>query len=273
MSARSVARALAPPVLVSLLHRWSGRTLRFAGRPADWHEATLMSGGYDADGILARVVQATRDVVSGRARYERDGVLFDEPDYPFAMLTALLRAAAADNGRLNVIDFGGSLGSTYRQCRPLLDGLTSIGWCVVEQASFVAAGQAEFGTAELRFAGSLHDVPQAEGAPVILASSVLQYLPDPAAVLRDFAASSARHLVVDRTPLSGEPADRLCVQHVPSHIYEASYPCWILSRERLLHGLSRDWRLVCDFPCPEGTARTEDGLPFEFRGLILERQS
>jgi len=30
---------------------------------------------------------------------------------------------------------------------------------------------------------------------------------------------------------------------------------------------------VCDYPSPEGAARTTDGLPFEFRGLILEKTS
>ncbi|MEP7056561.1 MAG: hypothetical protein ABI809_02155, partial [Caldimonas sp.] len=91
-------------------------------------------------------------------------------------------------------------------------------------------------------------------------------------VLREFAAAQARHLIIDRTPLGSQAADRLCIQHVPKHLHATNYPCWILSRSRLLEQLSLDWRMVCEFPCAEGIARTDDGLRFEFRGLILERK-
>ena len=232
-----------------------------------------MSSGYGSANILERVTQATRAVVSGAARYERDSVLFNEPDYPFPLLAALLRVAARDRGRLDVVDFGGSLGSIYRQCRPLLAGLSPIRWWVIEQAAFVASGTAEFSSEELQFADLLAEIPPNEGQRVILASSVLQYLEDPSATLQEFDNSSAQHLIVDRTPLSAQATDRLCIQHVPKQIYAASYPCWILSKSKLLEQLSRNWRLVCDFPGADGIARTDDGVPFEFRGLVLERRS
>lgn len=272
MTSLSLLRAWTPPVLLDLFHRVRGRRLRFAGRPVDWHDATCRSAGYDAHAILSKVIEATRAVVSGRARFERDGVLFDEADYPFAVVTGLLRAAGAE-ARLNVIDFGGSLGSTYRQCRPLLDRLACLRWWVVEQPAFVAAGRSEFSTAELGFANAVAEVPRNGEPCVVLASSVLQYLQDPDAAIAAFGACDAHHLVIDRTPVGEQPVDRLCVQIVPRHIYAASYPCWIFSRERLFERLARDWRLVCEFPCPEGAARTDDGLPFEFRGFILERKA
>src|SRR3546814_16397621 len=101
-----------------------------------------MSSGYSESAILDRVRTATRAVVAGEAAYERDSVLFDKADYPFALITALLRAAASADMRLDVIDFGGSLGSTYRQCRPLLDAVQPPQWHVVEQPHFVAFGRA-----------------------------------------------------------------------------------------------------------------------------------
>jgi putative methyltransferase (TIGR04325 family) len=186
-------------------------------------------------------------------------------------MSGLLRAAALEGGRLRVVDFGGSLGSVYRQCRSMLEGLTSIRWTVIEQEAFVIAGRAEFTTDELRFERAIEDVPNDEQT-VIMASSVLQYLEDPAAALDTFAQSAARHLIIDRTPMGAQSSDRLCVQYVPAHIYPGSYPCWILSRSRLMDGLLRAWNVVCDFPCAEGTARTDDGLEFEFRGVILERK-
>ncbi len=272
MSARRLVKGLMPPLLLEQVRRWSGSTLRFAGRPANWAEASRMSGGYDAANILEHVVRATRAVVSGAAPYERDSVLFDEPEYPFAVLAALWRAASRQDA-LDVVDFGGSLGSSYRQCRSFLSGLQTLRWRVVEQASFVAAGRQEFSTDELGFFGALTELPPAVGPRVALVSGVLQYLEHPREVLDALSGIGARFLVVDRTPMCDADADRLCVQHVPSQIYAASYPCRLLSRPLLLAYLSDRWAVHCDFPCAEGARTTDDGFPFEYRGLILERRS
>jgi len=107
---------------------------------------------------------------------------------------------------------------------------------------------------------------------VTLVSSVLQYLEDPFEMLEQLSKLPAGHMIIDRTPMSDQSHDRLCIQHVPAHIYKASYPCWIFSHRGLLDRLSSRWRLVADYLSPEGAAHTEDGLAFEFRGLILERK-
>src|SRR3546814_11435494 len=72
-------------------HKWRGQALRFGGTPQGWNEAARMSSGYSESAILDRVRTATRAVVAGEAAYERDSVLFDKADYPFALITALLR--------------------------------------------------------------------------------------------------------------------------------------------------------------------------------------
>lgn len=231
-----------------------------------------MSGGYSDANIIARVAAATREVVSGRAAYERDSVLFYEPAVPFHTVSTLLRSAARDGGQLEVIDFGGSLGSTYRQCRPFLAGLSRLQWHVVEQASYVDAGRREFSTAELHFHTSIGEVPAAATPFTFVFSSVLQYLEHPDDALRSLQALPCRHLMIDRTTFSRQPDDRLCIQHAPKRVYNASYPCWILSKDRVLRLLSPHWEIISDFPNAEGSHRTSDGLPFEFRGLILERR-
>jgi putative methyltransferase (TIGR04325 family) len=271
MTGRAFVRDLLPPLLTRQWLRWSGRSLRFAGQPADWAEAQRQSGGYDAADILDRVRQATRAVVSGQARYERDAVLSDEPEYPFAVIAALLRAADPQ-GRLDVVDFGGSLGSSYRQCRPLLDRLSHLRWHVVEQPSFVAAGRQEFSTEELGFSESLATLPPPLGPRVVLASSVLQYLAQPYALLDEIGALGASGLVIDRTPMGNTDDDRLCIQHVPAQIYRASYPCRLLSRPKLLAHLQAVWTVRAEFTGFEGLRSTDDGLPFEYRGMLLDRK-
>lgn len=229
-----------------------------------------MSTGYLEGSILDRVAEATRQVIAGKAAYERDAVTFNSPDYSFPLVAALLHAAATNQGRLDVIDFGGSLGSTYRQCRPFLRGLAQVRWQVIEQSNFVNLGQREFETDELTFYSSVSQLPTASGGKqVLLLSSVLQYLENPFAVLDELKRLPLSQNVIDRTPVSGQQENRLCVQKVPASIYKASYPCWILAKSQLLNVLSDRWGELCEFPCLDGQWSTDDGLDFEFRGFLF----
>ena len=264
---------LLPPAIRRLARRWAGRTLRFSSCPGGWDEAVRRSGGYSDPNIIDRVAEATRAVVAGRAVYERDSVLFHDSEFPFPVLAALLRAAALNGGRLHVIDFGGSLGSTYRQCRALLAGLAEVRWCVVEQPAFVDIGRREFSTDELSFASSIDELAGVPSGAVILASGVIQFLEKPHAMLERLTQLPASHFVIDRTCVSQSTEDRMSIQHVPAHVHIASYPCWIFSRSALHENLARDWRVLSDFTCADEATRTDDGLAFEFRGLIMERRA
>lgn len=272
MPAHRILRQLTPPLLLEGLRHVLRRQLRFVGDYANWGDARRDASGYDSEAIVERVAAATREVLAGRAAFERDSVLFTEPDYPFALLAGLLLAAARHGGELDVIDFGGALGGSYRQCLPFLKRLNRLNWTVVEQPVFVQRGQAEFTTDQLRFSTEVPLGPRTSA--VLLASSVLQYIEEPETVLGQFAATGASHLVIDRTPMRADTSrNQICVQQVPAGIYKASYPCWIFSREWLLARLSPDWEVVADFPCAEGRRSLASGEPFDFKGLILERRT
>jgi putative methyltransferase (TIGR04325 family) len=144
-------------------------------------------------------------------------------------------------------------------------------WTVIEQPGFVEAGRREFSTPELSFSKSMAEVPSGPQPPLLLASSVLQYLELTDPILAQWADSDATTLVIDRTPVGSGEKDALAIQHVPSHIYRASYPCWVLSRQHLLARLEADWTLLAEFDCPEGRRRLIGGADFEFRGFVLER--
>lgn len=272
MTATAVLRDWLPPALRRALGRAAGRSLHFVGGWASWDEAAAASRGYDDGAILDRVVSATREVVAGRAAFERDSVLFDHGQPPFQLLAPLLRHALRHGSRLDVVDFGGSLGSTYRQCHPFLPALETLRWHVIEQAPFVDAGRREFSAGPLGFHLDFESLPPAAAPRLLLASSVLQYLPRPLHLLRGLQGHGIDTLVLDRTPVWDGSEDRACVQHVPRRIYDASYPCWILSRQILLEHLSQDWRLVCEFDCPEGRHEASNGPAFEFKGFVWERR-
>lgn len=273
MTARDVAKLLLPPLVVQTLRRRRPDGLRFTGHPSSWAAALEESMGYSDVEILERVVVATREVVAGRAAYERDSVLFRDAAIPLQVVAGILRSAVQDSGRVVVIDVGGSLGSTYRHCRDFLGPVTSVRWEVVEQPAFVQVGQEEFTTAELRFHESIAAVPASAVPVTFLLSGVLQYLEEPADMLRSLSSRPSRHLIIDRTPISLHGDDRLCIQHAPRSVYNVTYPAWILSRDRLMGRLEPHWVLLSDEPGFDGRHETPDGLSFEFRSLIWERRS
>lgn len=268
-SARRIVRDLLPPALTRALTRPDPGALRFEDGFASWPDAVAAAGGYDESSILDSIGAATQEVVAGRAVFERDGVTFDHHEYRWPVAAGLLRSAAR-HGHLNVLDFGGSLGSSYRQYLPLLDGI-EVAWGVVEQDAFVAAGQA-FTTESLHFFTTISQCVAALQPNTALLSSVLQYLPDPYTVLAELNSLPIDTVIIDRTPMLDGAVDVVTVQHVPSSIYAASYPAWLLSRDRLISALP-GWSLVDEFPGIEPDMRTTGGVDFSWRGLLLTRES
>ena len=273
MTMRRVLRSLAPPILVSALRGRPPEGLQLVGSPTSWAEAAGGAAGYSDPEILERVVRATRLVLAGEAEFERDSVLFKGREVPLPVVAGILRAAARDDRRAHVIDVGGSLGSTYRQCRGFLNGLSSLQWDVVEQPTFVAAGRAEFETEELHFHEAVAEIAVGPVPATLLLSASLQYLEAPFELLSSLSAVSSRHLVLDRTPVSDADADRIYVQIPPPSVYASSYPSWVFSHNQLIERLAPDWVLVADQLGTDGRVTAADGLHCEYRAMIFERRS
>ena len=263
---RRIARDLLPPAVVRGLSARSSGGLVFQDGFGSWADAAAAAGGYDAQAILDQVRTATDEVVAGRSAMERDGVLFDRVELRWPVAGPLLWQAAVHHGSLRVVDFGGSLGSTYRQLSSLTDRL-DVRWAIVEQPAFVDAG-AGYADGRLSFHPTIADAVAAVSPTVALLSSVLQYLPDPHAVLADLASSGIEAIVLDRMPMTDAPADRPAVEHVPPQIYAGSYATWLLSEPLLLATLP-GWRVLDRFPGIEPVGRTTSGVAFDWRGFVL----
>jgi putative methyltransferase (TIGR04325 family) len=246
------------------VRRWRGRGIYY-GDYASWAAARADSAGYDDDGILEKTLAAARAVRDGRAAWERDSVLFSEPAANAPVLAALRRAAADGRG-LNLVDFGGALGSLWWQHRAWLADLGHVRWSVVEQPHWVEAGRREFTTDSLRFYATLDECCATERPTVVLLSSVLPYLERPHELLADIRRRDFRHVIVDRTAFTPRGRDRLTVQRVPASIYAASYPCWFFDRAELLRTFSPAWRVV-----EEWVTADEADIDGEHRGLHLEK--
>lgn len=246
---------LIPPVI----GRWRSAILRrqgMFGSYASWTEAARHADGYDDTVILERVRQSLGRVRDGKAVYERDGVLFDRVHHSYPLLAGLLHAAACRSNQLDVLDFGGSLGSSYFQCRRYLSPLARVSWNVVEQAGFVAVGRAEFESEVLHFFADIDACLATHRPNVLVLASVLQFLPDPAAIVAKLLATRFDAIVVDRTPMWHDPT-RITVQHVPAEIYgrPIRYPARIFNRDQLVDMFSA-YELGGEFTTNDGPVIT-----------------
>ncbi|HRU61236.1 MAG TPA: methyltransferase, TIGR04325 family [Bacteroidia bacterium] len=238
-----------------------------------WASAEADSQGYENAMILERVTAATRAVQEGRAAFERDAVTFPERAFDPAVLAALQAMVAESGGTIELIDFGGSLGSLYYQYRPLLNGVKELRWVVVEQPHFVERGKSITPPGELSFTHSLSEIPGGEVNRVLLLGSVLSYLPDPWEFIREAQVYRFRFILIDRTAcIRGRPT-RLTVQYVPETVYPASYPAWLFRETDLKNAFKSDYQLRSDSVSPFSSLRIqEDGAEVEWKSFFFERK-
>lgn len=233
-----------PPFLLKSLKK---RSRVWSGKYSSWKEATQDCDGYNQDQILKTVDSAMEKIVSGEYPYERDSVLFEEVQYSWPVLSGLLWSCALQ-GRLDVLDFGGSLGTVYYQNRSFLSMLPHR-WNVVEQSNYAALGKDKYETEHLRFHANLEECLNASVINTLLISSSLQYISEPENFLRDLVSKNIPVIILDRLSLINQSAHRLTKQTVPSEIYKASYPCWFFSEKRILVPILERYELVGKFDC------------------------
>lgn len=232
-----------------------------------WEAAQSDCEGYNTEEILQKVVEAARKVRDGKAVFERDSVLFFEKEENL-FITKALKIASNTEGVVRVLDFGGSLGSTYFQNRSFIPSLEK--WCVVEQEHFVALGKKEFEDSILSFELNIESAYQKITPQIVLLNSVLQYLDTPYEILESIEKLPIDYLLIERTPVADLPKDRITKQIVPNYIYKASYPSWIFSKKQLENTLLKNWEIIESQNAPYGLHHA-GGQPIELKNLFLRR--
>ena len=241
------------------------RSYGLSGNYYTWNEAVRNSTGYDNEIILNKTKKALLKVKNGEAVYERDSVLFDNVQYAWPLLSCLMWVAAQAKGNLNVLDFGGSLGSTYFQNRVFLRHLSDVRWNIIEQPKYVETGKKWFEDDHLKFYLRVEDCLAETQPNVIILSGVLQYLERPYDVLSKFLnLSDCGYIIIDRTSFWSGAFDKLGVQSIDRCIFDASYPMWVFSLEKFLKALDSA-TIIESFPC------FEDRLfGLQWKGFIVQ---
>ena len=234
-----------------LIRKLSGLFYGWHGNYKSWDEAKSKCRGYEEKLILDKVILSSLRVKNGEIPYERDSVPFDKIMYSFPVLAALMWIAGKNKNKLNVLDFGGSLGTSYYQNRYFLDSLSEANWCIVEQPHFVEEGNKLFANKNLHFFNSINDCLGQYAINAILLSSVIQYVEKPYELLEEIISKKINYIIIDRTIFIEKSKDRLTVQKVPSKIYKASYCCWLLSETKFLDFILQRYDLIYDFVIDE----------------------
>ncbi len=255
-------RDLIPPYF---LRKITGLFYGWHGNYSSWSNASKKCTGYDVPDILNKVKDSTLKVKNGQAVYERDSLIFDHIEYAFPLLSSLLWIAVRNEGKLNVMDFGGSLGSSYFQNKFFLDTIPDVNWCIVEQPEFVKTGTEYFEDQRLHFFSSTYECAKSYFIHAVLLSSVLQYLEEPYTLLEKIISQNIEYIIIDRTPFV-KGNDRITIQKVNKKIYKGSYPCWFFNLNKFLSVFSSRYELVLDFD-----AIDKANILSEFRGFVFRK--
>jgi len=237
-----------PPVLLNYI---TGFFYGWKGNFSTWNEAQKKCSGYDSDIIFSKVKKSLLKVKNGEAVFERDSFIFDKIHYSFPLLSGLSIVALKNNGKLSVLDFGGSLGSSYYQNKNIFEDIKDFDWCIVEQPHFVKEGINTFADNNLHFFYDVNSCMEKFKIDVLLLASVLQYLEDPYSFLDEIISKNIEYIIIDRTPILTKGEDRITIQKVPKNIYDAKYPCRIFNEQKLIDYLSAYYDLIFDFDSPE----------------------
>jgi putative methyltransferase (TIGR04325 family) len=250
-SMRKYLKMIVPPILTDVLNNYFQASQLpesgWFGNYSSWEEASAECSGYHSEIILEKVRSSALKVKNGEAVFERDSVVFNRIDYSFPLLTCLMWIAAQNKGKLNIIDFGGSLGSTYFQNYQLLKCLDELSWNIIEQPNFVSVGKKEFETHQLKFFTSIESCLEGDKPRAILLSGVLQYLEKPHDFLKNLICYNFEYIIVNRTSFIDDTKDKLTIQNIPEKIYSGSYPSWFFNFQHFMKVFENKYEIMFEF--------------------------
>ena len=242
----------------------------WSGNYESWQDAMKDCTGYDDPSITEKVLSSILATKDQSDRYERDtSIIEGTPDFAFSSLR-WIKSFAKDN-KINLVDFGGSLGSSFFQLKPFLDDY-SVSWNIVEQAHVAVVGKSKLENDQLKFFSNIQNIPNASSISTFFSSSAIQYLQDPYKVLHDLNLGRFNYLIFDRLSVLESDKDRLTIQVVPKKRYKAIYPCWFLSKKKFLNYLNElGFILIDSFSALGGNIATRSIPRSEYRAFILEK--
>ncbi|TQD23856.1 TIGR04325 family methyltransferase [Methanolobus vulcani] len=272
---KSILKCLTPPILWSSLQKLHNSKYGWFGDYNSWTDANKCAVGYDNDIILQKVKSSLLKVKNNEAIYERDSVLYDKIEYSWPLLASLLWIAGQNNNNLNIIDFGGSLGSTYFQNKKFLSSLNDLKWNIVEQANFVECGKSYFEDNTIKYYFNIDTCLEENNPNTLLFSSSIQYIEKPYDFLTKILEYQFEYIIFDLTGIViGEDRDILTIQKIHPGIYKASYPCWFFDKKKLLNTFANKYTLIEEFNNQLGqNIEIDNRFHAKYQGFIFKKRT
>lgn len=247
-----------PNYLIKIYHRYF--TIKFIyGYKSFKHAKQNCGDGFDSNLIINKIYKAAI-LVPNKKNYERDGVNFDEIQYSWPLLSSIL--LAINNNKLNVLDFGGSFGTTFYQNRKFLKHVKKIKWNIVEQEKIVdIAKNKNF----MHFYKKIDDLKTKLDIALFCCS--LCYLENPYDVLKNVINIKPNFIAVDRTPFTKKKEDLFAIQIVNKKIYKARLPMVIFSLDKFLNFFKKEYILI-----EKWTSEEQPELSDNYKGFLFKKK-
>jgi putative methyltransferase (TIGR04325 family) len=193
-------RDFVPPILL-LLRR------KLAKQYNSYHEAWNECASCDFDLDYRISYERTKSLCAELNTDNRIKINFDHMFALCALLMALKQETTT-----NIVDFGGACGHYYFIVRRLLDDKYSLNWTVVEREGIVNYAKA-LSNNELAFSDNLEEVIHThDDIDLLIASGVIQYLPNPYHYLKLIANSSSKFILLNRMAMTLGGRDIILLQ-------------------------------------------------------------
>jgi putative methyltransferase (TIGR04325 family) len=217
---------------------------KFKGKYSSFAQAALDSSGYNDNVILDRVTNITEMRKNRLIISERDGFILHNIEIPI-QIKSFIQSLLFSNRPLQVLDFGGGLGSWYFDFVDIFGKSSVAKWLIIEQENFVKSGSKNFedGTLNFNEYAAFDLIPQK--FDFVVFSSVIQYLENPYEVLSEIYTIDVPYLIINRTPFWIGEFDRCAIQRNKS--FGESYPSWILSEPGFKKFIHTKWEILDEF--------------------------
>lgn len=267
---KKIVKYLFPPIILDIYFKFL-TPYGYKGEYKDWQTAQSLSSGYDSEIILNKTKDALIKVRDGEAVYERDSFLFDKIQYSWPLLASLLYIASDSDNNLNLLDFGGSLGSSYYQNIKFLSSVKKITWSIVEQKNVAECGKDNFANGDLKFYSQIDECLEENSPTVALFSASIQYVSEPYKILDKLFEKKIKFVLFDRLAVNNL-RDLITIQNVSPSIYKASYPLWIFKEKNILdYFVKNNYELVADFDSFDGNFSVQKtNISGSYKGYLFK---
>lgn len=253
---------------IKLLLKQFKNRIAFDDSMQNWDDASRQSIGYSSPEIYSKVKKAFLQTKTNPGTYQRDSVVFNDESINWPVICGILMARQNNTSSLVLMDVGGSFASLFYQNIKILKDF-NIKWNIVEQEKIVNEGPKLVSNSDINFFDSIEKCLKSGFPDIVHFGSSLQYFEFPYKILEYIIETRPKFLIIDRIPVHKGEQDIIAIERVPKDIYNATYPLWIFSEDKLLKLLKTCWDQNLFFSALGQPGKTKTGVAYEWKGIIL----